>query len=339
MRGRSLINRPVLVLVLFFLGMSARSVWAQERHPCSENVGYGPLDVQGQSIFQMLHLNPTPAVPSTLPSGGWNARFSTAWVNDWAISNDHYFIDAETIQLTGKLEYAVTDRFQLGVEVPFLWRGGGTLDGPIMAFHSIIRMDQSDRKKYPRNRLLIEFNRDDGSIYRLDESGIGLQDIVLSSQYTFLCGGRILPAVALNLSVSLPTGHRATLYGSGGSDVGVALLLAKRFGNFYFYLNGGYVWLGNRDFVGIPLKPWKWTVFSGVEYHGWSNTSLILENIINSGIAIDDVELSQFSDELNIGLQHALSSHLILGVALIENLFHFKNSPDFGIHAGIDYRF
>ena len=334
-----MLNGWILILLFFSWGILERPVQAQEAHPCAENVGYGPLDVDGQSFYQMLHLNPTPAVPSTLPAGQWEARFSSTWVNDWAVSKGRYFIDSETVQFTGKINYAVGERLQAGVAIPFLWRGGGVLDQPIEGFHRLFGIGNLDREKYPRNRLLLEFHREDGSTYLLDQPGIGLEDLVLSTQYTLTCGGRMLPAAALNFSVSLPTGDRATLYGTGGADFSVALLLAKRIGDFYFYLNGAYVWLGNRDFVGIPLKSKKWTVFSGVEYRRWSKTSLILQNTINSGIARDDVELSQFSDELIFGIQHALSRRLTFELALIENLFHFKNSPDFGAHVGMSYRF
>lgn len=317
----------------------ARFAQAGEAHPCSENVGFGPIDVQGQSFYQMLHLNPTPAAPSTLPAGRWEARFSSTWVNDWALSKGHYLIDSETLQGTGRLNHAFTERFQIGVEMSFLLRGGGTLDRPIEGFHQLFGLSNMDREKFPRNRQLIEFHRNDESTFVFYRSGIDLEDTVLSSQYTLTCGGRRLPAAALNLSVSLPTGRRTNLSGTGGSDVGIALLLAKRFGDFYFYINGGYIWFGNRDFVGIPLKATKWTASSGVEYHPWQSTALILQNMINSGIAQDDVELSQFSDELNIGIEHALSQRWFLQFALIENLFHFKNSPDFGIHVGTYYRF
>lgn len=328
-----------LSIALLFLLIAGETAARAEDRPCSENVGYGPLVVQGHSFFQLLHLNPTPSAPSTLPPRGWEGRFTATWVNDWAVVKDRYFVDSETVQGTAKVAHALTERFQLGIEISFFWRSGGILDRPIEGFHRAFGLGNLDRKKYPRDRMLVRFYREDGSVFVLNRQGLDLEDAVLSSQYTLTCGGRLLPAAALNVSASLPTGHHSSLSGTGGVDLGIALLLAKRFGKVYFYLNGGLVRLGNRDFVGIPLRSHKWTLFSGVEYRVLSRTSLILQNTSNSGLARSDEELSTFSDEMTLGVEQRLSSRLVFEFAFVENLFHFKNSADFGIHGGIACRF
>lgn len=314
---------------------------AGERHPCSANVGYGPLNLRGQSPFQMLHLSLSPSTPSTLPAHHWEGQIMTTWVNRWAVSEGTYFIDNETLRIAGKLKYGLTDWFQLGIEVPVLWRGGGVMDSFIERFHRTFGLDNARRDEFPQDRFHVESVNQEGSRFVLDadDAGIGLQDIMVSSQATMSCGGTYAPASAVSFTVSLPTGRDEELYGTGGVDVSIALLFAKGLGDLYLYLNGGYVWFGTDEIGGIELKKSQATVFAGVEYRLWSRTSLILQNLINSGVAEDFFEFSEYTDEMTLGVKTELSPGLVMEFGLIENLVHFTNSPDFGVHAGVSYRF
>lgn len=314
---------------------------AEAPHPCAANVGYGPLSLRGQSPFQMLHLSLSPSAPSTLPAHHWEGQLLTTWVNRWAVSEGQYFIDNETLRIAGKLRYGLTDWFQVGIEVPVLWRGGGVMDSFIEGFHRTFGLDNGRRDEFPRNRFRVEFHSPEGSKFALnaDDAGIGLQDIVLSSQATLTCGGAYRPATAVHFSVSLPTGRDEKLYGTGGVDVSVALLFSKRLGDLYLYLNGGYVWFGTDEIGGIRLRKSQGTIFTGVEYRLRGRTSLILQNLINSGAAEDFFEFSEYTDEMTLGMKTELSPGLLIELGLIENLIHFTNSPDFGVHGGVSYRF
>lgn len=272
---------PIVILLLVVVERPTR---AEVAHPCSANVGYGPLNLRGQSPFQMLHLSLSPSAPSTLPAHRWEGQLLTTWVNRWAVSEGNYFIDNETLRIAGKLKYGLTDWLQVGIEVPVLWRGGGVMDSFIEGFHRTFGLDNTRRDEFPHNRFRVEFDSPEGSIFVEDDAGIGLQDVVLSSQATMTCGGTYNPASAIHFSVSLPTGRDKELYGTGGVDVSIALLFAKGLGDFYLYLNGGYVWFGTDEIGGIRLRKSQGTIFTGVEYRLWRRTSLILQNLINSGV-------------------------------------------------------
>ncbi|MBI5746466.1 MAG: DUF3187 family protein [Nitrospirae bacterium] len=325
-----------LILISFPL-----AAYAEEAHSCSANVGYGPLNIRGQSPFQMLHLSLTPSAPSTLHREKWEAQILTTWVNRWNISEGRYFIDNETLRMATRVKYGLTEYLQVGIEVPVLWRGGGIMDGGIDWWHKTFGLDRAGRNEFPKNRFRVEFDHKDGSKFVLDEddAGVGLQDTVLSSQITLTCGGASRPAAALGFSVSLPTGGDEKLFGSGGSDLNVALILAKRVGNFYLYLNGGYTRFDTNEIGGVELKKDQWTLFTGLEYRIWKKTSLILQNLINSAVAKDFFEFSEYTDEISWGIKSEFSPGWMIEFAAIENIINFKNSPDFGVHAGVSYRF
>lgn len=312
-----------------------------EPYPCSANVGYGPLNVRGQSPFQMLHLSLSPSAPSTLSAGKWEAQFLATWVNRWTISEGRYFIDNETLRMAARVKYGLTEHLQVGIEVPVLWRGGGIMDSMIDRFHKTFGLSRARRDEFPNNRFRVEFDHKDGSKFVMDEddAGIGLQDIVVSAQATMTCGNNYWPAMALGFSASLPTGKDEKLFGSGGSDLNVALILAKQVGNFYLYLNGGYTRFGTNEIGGVELKEGQWTLFTGLEYRIWKKTSLILQNLINSAAAKDFFEFSEYTDEIAWGIKSEFSPGWMIEFAVIENIINFKNSPDFGVHAGVSYRF
>ncbi|MCG3112736.1 MAG: DUF3187 family protein [Candidatus Manganitrophus sp. SB1] len=332
-------GRFALGCILSLLLFSHKLVQAESAHPCSENVGFGPLGIRGQSYFQMLHLTPTPSAPSTLRKGEWEGQALLTWVNGWAVSKGHYMIDTETLQWTGKLSYALNDRIQFGLELPVLWRGGGYLDRSIEGFHHAFNLGNGRRDRFPRNRTRFEFHRKDGSTFVLEDSGIGLQDAVFSSQVSLTCGGAKVPAAGVSLSVSLPTDREEKLYGTDGIDVSGTLLFAKRISRVYLYLNFSYVRLGSGDFVGIPLHRDKWVGFAAVEYRLKEGTSLILQNTLSSGVAEDFFEFSDYTDEMAFGFKTAFSNRLVWEAGVIENLFNIRNGPDFGIHTGLSYRF
>lgn len=333
-------QRAILFVILFLmLSLHPLSAHAEVSHPCSANVGYGPINLRGQSPFQMLHLSLTPSAPSTLSASNWEGQILMTWMNRWAVSEGQYFIDNETLRTALRLKYGLTERLQIGIEVPVLWRGGGIMDGTIDWFHKTFGLDRARRDEFPKNRFHVEFHPKDGSTFVLNDAGVGLQDMVVSSQATLTCGGILWPAVALGLSASLPTGQEEKLFGSGGVDLNLSLLLAKRISNFYLYLNGGYTRFGTEEIGGVALKENQWTIFSGIEYRLWRKTSLILQNLISSAVAQDFFEFSKYTDEITWGIKSEVSSGWVLEFSLVENIINFQNSPDFGLHSAISVRF
>ena len=45
------------------------------------------------------------------------------------------------------------------------------------------------------------------------------------------------------------------------------------------------------------------------------------------------------SHEITLGWKWEFVNNVVLEFGLIENLINFENSPDFGIHAGLTWRF
>ncbi len=152
------------------------------------------------------------------------------------------------------------------------------------------------------------------------------------------CGGVFLPAGAIRFLASLPTGDDDELYGSGGVDLGATLLLSKRMGIFYFYFEGGYIRIGKDSLAGIDLRKKQKVVSTALETR-LGRTSLLLQNIVRSNAARSFDEFATYTDEITVGMKRELSGNLLFEIGFVENIIHYKNGPDFGIHTGLSGRF
>ena len=67
--------------------------------------------------------------------------------------------------------------------------------------------------------------------------------------------------------------------------------------------------------------------------------SLLLQYMLCQGAAEDWRDLSKPSHEILLGVKAEIGSRTVFEAGLLENLGIPDNSPDFGFHAGLSYRF
>jgi len=135
-----------------------------------------------------------------------------------------------------------------------------------------------------------------------------------------------------------PTASDRTYYGTGGTDAAFSLATMHYLKPFYLYTTLGYGMYGSGNALGIELRPYQWTFFGAVEWPVSRHLSFIVQELSNTGVAIDYYDFSLPTHELLIGAKQRLSNHLMLQYGVIENLFVFENSVDFGLSFGISYR-
>jgi|YNPNPStandDraft_1061719.scaffolds.fasta_scaffold10053_3 hypothetical protein len=308
---------------------------------CCRNAGLGPLLLRGQSAFQALRLSLIPMGVGDLEKGHWEAQVTTTWTNHWAWKENKYLVDGEFLNTGFYLKYAVTDRVHIKLEIPFLMRGGGFMDGAIMWFHNTFGLGQMGREDFRKDQFRIILWRKDGTVYALDTSQgwIGLEDIVLSANVLLTEGGAWLPRMSVSAHLKFPTGDKERLFGSGGLDGGISLCMAKRIWRLYGYLGIQYSRFSGDEIAGIPMRPYQISLFSSIEYPWTDRFSIILQEVTNTGAAKDFYQFSETTNEITFGMKAEFLPKTFLEFGLIENLFHFDNSPDFGLHFGLSRRF
>jgi len=315
---------------------AARDAWR-----CAGNACRGPLTLRGQSAFQFLRLSLIPVGVEPLPAGSWLVSATTTWTNRWAWKKNKYLVDAEVLRVGFAATYGLTDWLGLRIEVPFCVRGGGIMDGFIQGFHDAFGLGQAGRDQFPKDQFQITLWRKDGTQFALTskDSGIGLEDMILSSQVRLTDGGSYLPQVMAVLHLKLPSGDQGDLYGSGSVDGGVSILLAKRIWKFFGYVSAQYTRFGGKQIAGIPMREDQISVLTALEYPWCDRVSLVVQELVNTGAARDFYQFSEASHEITFGAKVETIAGTVFELGLIENLFRFDNSPDFGVHFGLSRRF
>jgi nucleoside-diphosphate-sugar epimerase len=64
-----------------------------------------------------------------------------------------------------------------------------------------------------------------------------------------------------------------------------------------------------------------------------------LDEGVGGQVAKDLGDFSQNSNEITLGWKWELADRTVFEFGLIENILNFNNSPDFGVHAGLTFRF
>ncbi len=171
------------------------------------------------------------------------------------------FFDGESYVSTYRLRNNLGDRFEWGVEVPYMSHNGGNLDGLVDEFHELFGLPDGNRSLAPRGRLDYHISSD-GIVYAdFQDSRRSLGDV------TAFGGMQLLEsptsALALRGQIKFPTGEVDDLSGSGGTDVSLwaeyqRAVVMWDYG-FHLTLGGGLTHLGEGDL--IPHRQESWVGF------------------------------------------------------------------------------
>jgi hypothetical protein len=167
----------------------------------------------------------------------------------------------------------------------------------------------------------------------------GLGDIILQGRYYVLNEREYLPSTAITAHVEFPTGDESRGLGLGDWSEGLGLELSKYFGeNWVGFLDGGYTLIGNpKDVLGRPktvtLEKEFWNYDVGLGYYVTRAllTSVFYEewrSLVPGAVNARDVLLSfMYKATQTVRFQLALEKGLT------------SDAPDYGITAGISFRF
>lgn len=308
---------------------------------CFSNVGYGPLNLPSQSPFQSLRSAFQPRTPSTLAEGHINLRQTETWVNIWARGTNH-FLDYEMLRSNFALAYGISDTLQLELEVVDKSRFGGVMDGFVQGFHDTFNIDQGGRDEVRKRGFSFELdNPREGSRVSLsgDDRGSFSREFLLTFQYNMTCGTEDMPAIAYALTLRADQDLADDLHGGSPVDVALSVSTSKRFGDIYGYLGLGLAWFGTEEFRGIELDATQASVLAAVEWRFSAAMSFVAQYLFSQEITDHLGPFSEPSHEVTLGWKGELCRGAVLEIGLVENVLLSDNSPDFGIHAGLTYRF
>lgn len=276
-------------------------------------------------------------VSEYLEERGSSRRFTDEDLARLASSSGDYFIfDAELVFADFEYIRALSARTQMRVEWPLLARGGGFLDSTIETFHSATGLNSAQRDLLARNDVNIVARIGGATVTEVGpRTRTALGDPTLSLSQSFPMG----PDADLTIegAAKIALGGERSFFSSGATDWGVQVAAEKRFKRNAFYADANFVRVGNgRVFQEFRLTnsptallawerkagPRTWTVVQTT----WSRETL--KPRTNTPLDEDRIQISG-------GLRRSVGRNAVATFAITENVVHFKNTPDLGVHLSL----
>lgn len=263
-----------------------------------------------------------------------------------ATPNERIILDGESYRWVLNARYGISDRFEAGIDIPYIVYGGGFLDGLIVDWHKIFNFPQGGRDAAPRNRLNYSYSKDGVRKIDMRQAGSGIGDIVLNGGmkvYDFFDTGSH-DSLALRTAIKLPTGESGSLRGSGSTDFTLSLCGSMNnfteWGSLGVFGSAGGMAMTRGDVLpeqqnnlvgfgtlGVGWGPAEWISFK-LQFN--AHTALYHDSALN--------ELSQHSLMLVGGGALKLPGGYLLDIGVSENV-SVATAPDVSFHLGLQKQF
>jgi hypothetical protein len=299
--------------------------------------GRGPFELRDPYLLALPRLSPWMRSPEVLEPGHVEIRLGGVWANSWALE-ERFVVDGEARVVLGSVRLGIAPRIELGVGLPWEWRGGGLMDRRIDAFHERLGFGQLRRDERPRDRYLVAGTERDGSPFDHDGEGDGVGDLVPEARVLLLRGGEWLPALTATVRLRIPTAAGA-LRTSRRVDASVALDASKRLGPVVLYLTAAYTYCSESRLDGVELE--RHRVFGGVgvevELSDW--IALVAQLQVETPREANLHDLPRPICYVVFGVKLSPVEGLTIDLGAIENVVDLEASADFGVLATVSFRF
>jgi len=332
-------GRVLVVMAAVLLIGQAAPVHAQ-----STAEGFGPFPVRNFQPFQLIFLGMFGDRATVLEKRALDLRVELAETASAFNENNPQFHAAmkfETLRAGLFFRYGLTDRLEVGMEVPVLYRYSGFLEGAITAVERMTTGLAPVRQQLENTSYVFDVSRDGQTLFNGGNGAVGIGDITFIGKYRVLDETNRVPAVGLRFAVKAPTGNPDQLFGSGHPDLGVGLAAQKAVAaNWLFYVNVNGIF-PTGSVAGFSLGP-AFSSITAVEYLWSPNLSLVAQFDYYSSPYRDTGSklLDRGVTETAFGFSYRLRQHLLWQVYGVENLdFTTDSAADFTLSTLITYRF
>jgi hypothetical protein len=247
--------------------------------------------------------------------------------------------DGETTRLELRYRYGLTDRLELGIEIPYLWHESGGLDSLVDNWHDWFGFPGGFRRARPYDVLEIRYEDGSGPAFDVTGNTNGLGDVRLFAGWKLLDGAN--HDMALRLGAKFATGDSDDLLGSGGFDysIGIAGDIRSMFGvdgwTAFYRLHG--VGIGEPTFLTDRYRDFAGMVSVGTGFFLGQRVELRLQGALRSELYRSDVHsVGEASGTLTFGGHIHFSDALAMTIAVSEDV-KVDSAPDVSFQVGFRY--
>ncbi|HZX23036.1 MAG TPA: DUF3187 family protein [Woeseiaceae bacterium] len=295
--------------------------------------GATELDVRHGGPLTGLFGLPSPGESAALaPDESWRldllVQGSSHAISE-ADAGEELLLDGETWRTALRLRARFRERWEFGVEVPWLRHSGGSLDGLIDDWHALFGLPDGIRDQVPRDELRYAYRNPAGEVLDLTDSAGGLGDIRLSAGYRLRQDAT--GSLSLRAAVELPTGDEDELTGNGAADYSLGISWERdttdRSGRWSAHVMAGVIRFGGTDLPAIATREFGGWAQAGV---GWRLTPRIeLLGQLQAASSPIDSGLDAWGGGLMLGLGAGIDigRHYRLQLGFTEDI-DVETSPD-----------
>jgi len=361
-----------VTFLIFFVGEEAKIAK-------TVNFGLGPLEIGPQFIVSQPFLSLYPENTQTLKGGNSRLSFGIEVANTFVntqgptkqitkkevdrgltiddfsdkdgntINGFNLYLDVETKRKKIKYKYGVFDSLEFKLEIPFLSFDGGFMDSSIESVHGMIGV--SNFKQGGAYRALSERNKYDYYVVKDGEFVYANNQIIynirgepsIGFKWNLSEGGKVMPAVSLNLSYKFANSDRTgeqKLIRSGGVDWGHYIILSKGFENWIVYFGDGKTRIGQNFVFSSSINH----QFMTLEYRIEEESSFVFQTVSQSSIFPDTrskyrstagVNQEQRNSNLSVSTSVSgfgykyFSGSIFLETGFVQDYNNFGNETDF----------
>ncbi|MCB0324033.1 MAG: DUF3187 family protein [Bdellovibrionales bacterium] len=337
---------PLLGGVLFFAASFSRAPlsFAEVAAPIASETspqqwGRGPIRLADQFPLALYHESFAADSPAVLSPGELEVGGSFAWSNTVNRKGSSYLIDAEVRRLALEVSFAPMQHWEVGLQVPVLWEGGGVLDSFIDGWHSVFALPDGPRNDPDIGEDEFEVRGDtyDRRRASVEAPGTVVGDVTLENKWLFTEGGADAPAIAGSLAVRLPTGEDQL--SQNGVDLLGTLLLSRRLGRLVGYAGVGYAFSSDLEQAGFRFEQHRLGGFFYGEWEAFDTISLLLGVQGGSNYVANIERFPNYQLYLDLGLKIGLGSSSTLELLIRENPAPDQGTTDVTFLLGLTNRF
>jgi hypothetical protein len=338
-------GRVVLLLGALAL-LCSRTTKAQDAAPLADSELRDPLEIRDEHVLAQGRLTLPATGADPVGKGVTRLRLSFLWGNSFSWTQEgageaptdrRFLIDGETRTLDLTVTRGLADDADLTLRVPLRWRGGGSLDGFIDAWHrrfAFLGIPDGDRPLFLKDAFRVEGVTTQGEPFSWnDATGSGLGNLELASRWRFHRGRSSASLVA---RLSLPTASLPYEAAWGG---GTQLVLRRPLAtSLDLHAGVGGTIEGHRRVRGITYEQARLQAYLALAYRPWPRLSLTVETDVANRLVADIDRYPGLHWLINGGVKVAATRKLVVELGLTENLKDQLCTTDFAAYVAISVR-
>ncbi len=210
--------------------------------------------VQNLAPHHLVFLQPVsgPAPAGSVPY--W-VQFSAGYATVYSLESGagrSLLLDMEIARLALRGAVRLARGVEVGLEVPFLWAGGGIFDGALIAYHDLVRLPGGGREDAPRDAWRHRVVTPRGEYSPAPPGGLSLADAVVFARSAPTQGPRLYAEA--RGALKLPTGDPGRGSGSGHPDASAGTAVLLKLGLFDLGASADAIWLGGSPDPALRLE-------------------------------------------------------------------------------------